>query len=118
MGDDSDNSEDDFTTWAPWDSWYQNIDIAIVVQPSNLIWKQVEWAINEYDMIQDGDKILVAVSGGTNSLCLLNILLAWWLKSRVKYEVAAVTVDPLTWDYDPSPLKRYMQSLGVEYFYE
>ncbi|MDH7602159.1 MAG: ATP-binding protein [Armatimonadota bacterium] len=54
--------------------------------------KKVDKAIREYSMIEEGDRILVAVSGGKDSLCLLQ-LLKWRLKySPVKYELAAAHV--------------------------
>ena len=36
----------------------------------------------------------------------------------ITFELGAVTVDPETPSYDPSPLKQYLASLGVPYFYE
>ena len=36
----------------------------------------------------------------------------------IEFEFGAVTVDPQTPSYDPSPLKKYLASLNVPYFYE
>jgi tRNA 2-thiocytidine biosynthesis protein TtcA len=69
-------------------------------------------------MIRDGDRVLLGLSGGKDSLSLLHILLHLREKSPVKFELAACTVDPQSPEYDPSPLKAYLAELGVPYFYE
>jgi len=68
-------------------------------------------------MIRDGDRVLVAVSGGKDSLTLLQILLHLQRYAPVEFHVGAITVDPLIEGFDPSHLKPYMESLGVEYHY-
>ena len=75
-------------------------------------------AILEYGMIREGDRVLVGVSGGKDSLTLLHVLLALRARSPVKFELGGVTVDPQTPEYDPSPLKAYFASLHLPYFYE
>ncbi|XP_049852081.1 uncharacterized protein LOC126329096 [Schistocerca gregaria] len=82
------------------------------------VFKRMVAAIREFDLIQPGDRILVAVSGGKDSLTLLNMMLKARRHLPFKYEVAAITVDPQTLEYDPSPLKNYMAQLGIEYFYD
>ena len=80
--------------------------------------KLVGKASFDFGMIREGDRILVGVSGGKDSLTLLNALRDRQRRSKVKFEVAACTVDPMAPEYDPSPLKTYMASLGVRYFFE
>ncbi len=69
-------------------------------------------------MIKEGDRILVALSGGKDSLSLLHLLLEKQKRAPIRFEVAAATVDPQAPEYDPSVLKEYMKSIGVRYFYE
>eukprot|EP00961_Rhodomonas_salina_P054017 725391-Rhodomonas_salina.1 len=69
-------------------------------------------------MIKDGDRVLVGLSGGKDSLSLLHILLALKRKAPIHFEVGACTVDPQTPEYNPSILKEYLKTLGVPYFYE
>jgi len=74
-------------------------------------------AMIEFDMIRPGDKVLVGVSGGKDSLALIHSLLEFKRSLPIQFEIAAATVDPMTADYDPSPLKEYFASLGVTYYY-
>ena len=85
--------------------------------PKKLI-KKVMAAVNEFQMIQDGDKIIACISGGKDSLTMLHVLRHMQKVSAKKFELAAATVDPQTPEYDPSPLKDYMRHLGIPYFYE
>ncbi|KAG2377967.1 hypothetical protein C9374_008589 [Naegleria lovaniensis] len=79
----------------------------------------VKRAIREYDMIRDGDRLLLGLSGGKDSLTLLHVLHALQYSNLgVKFEFGACTVDPQTASYDPSPLINYCKQLGVPYFYE
>jgi tRNA 2-thiocytidine biosynthesis protein TtcA len=69
-------------------------------------------------MIQPGDRILLGLSGGKDSLSLLHILLHLQKHAPISFEVAAVTVDPQSDAFDPSSLIPYLKSLGVPYFYQ
>jgi tRNA 2-thiocytidine biosynthesis protein TtcA len=75
-------------------------------------------AISDFDMIRHGDRILLGVSGGKDSLSLLHILLHLRQYSPVAFELGAITVDPRAEGFDPGPLRPYMESLSVPYFYE
>ena len=77
-----------------------------------------EKIISDFEMIRQGDRILLGVSGGKDSLSLLHILLHLRGYSPVAFELGAVTVDPQVEGFDPSPLRPYMESLSVPYFYE
>eukprot|EP01064_Diplonema_japonicum_P028758 TRINITY_DN4497_c0_g2_i11.p1 TRINITY_DN4497_c0_g2~~TRINITY_DN4497_c0_g2_i11.p1 ORF type:complete len:983 (+),score=251.36 TRINITY_DN4497_c0_g2_i11:46-2994(+) len=72
-------------------------------------------AIKTYNMINEGDNILVGLSGGKDSMVLLHVLLAIQKVSPVKFKVGAATVNPMTPEYDPTPLVKYVTGLGVEY---
>lgn len=75
-------------------------------------------AIADYDMIREGDRVLLGLSGGKDSLSLLQVLLHLKQKAPLKFDVAACTVDPQSDQYDPSTLKPYLARLGTKYFYE
>lgn len=82
------------------------------------IQKTVGRAIKDYGMIRDGDKVLIGISGGKDSLTLFHILRNLQRKAPIKFELGCVTVDPQTPEYDPSPLKAYFKAMNVPYFYE
>ena len=77
--------------------------------------------INQYDMIKDGDRIMVCVSGGKDSLTMLHLLKYYqssiFNMKGIKVDIAAATVDPGTDAYDPSPLIDYMKQLDIPYFF-
>jgi tRNA 2-thiocytidine biosynthesis protein TtcA len=75
-------------------------------------------AIADYAMIREGDRVLLGLSGGKDSLSLLHVLLQLQKKAPVRFELAACTVDPQSPDYDPSPLRPYLAELGVRHFLE
>ncbi|XP_067948234.1 uncharacterized protein [Watersipora subatra] len=78
-------------------------------------------AINDFGMIKDGDKLLICLSGGKDSLSLLHALKQYQhvaSSKGVTFSMAAATVDPGSTAYDPCPLIPYLAELGIPYFYE
>ena len=78
-------------------------------------------AMEEFDMLKDGDRVMVCLSGGKDSLSLLHTMKQYqhYLKKKnISFELGAVTVDPMTPSYDPSPLIKYCAALGVPYAFE
>ena len=89
--------------------------------PTKEIFKPYVEAVTEFNMIKDGDKMLVCLSGGKDSLSLLHCVRQYqfYAKSQgINFQFGAVTVDPMSSSYDPRPLIPYLEQLGVEYFYE
>lgn len=74
-------------------------------------------AIVDFSMIRPGDRVLLGLSGGKDSLSLLHVLLELRDKAPVRFELGAATVDPCIEGFDPSFLKDYVSVLGVPYFY-
>lgn len=87
------------------------------IKPPKSLQKSVGKALVDYQQIHDGDKILLGLSGGKDSLSLLHLMLHFQRHAPVKFELGAITVDPQADDFDPSPLIPYMESLGVPYHY-
>jgi len=69
----------------------------------------------EYGLIEDGDRILVALSGGKDSLMLLRLLAhqSRLYKPSIKVEAAHVIMDNIPYETDRSYLVRYCEELGV-----
>ncbi len=86
--------------------------------PPKALLRPIGKALVEHGMIRDGDRILLGVSGGKDSLSLLHCLRHFQRHAPVKFELGAITVDPQVEDFDPSALKPYLAELGVPYFYE
>lgn len=72
-------------------------------------------AIADFNMIQDGDRVMVCISGGKDSLTMLNILLALREHAPINFEILAVNLDQKQPDFPEEVLPQYFESLGVEY---
>ena len=75
-------------------------------------------AVAEYDMISEGDKIAVGISGGKDSVALLAGLVKYRSYADFNFEIVAVTLDPCfnNVETDYSPIKELCDELGVEYY--
>lgn len=89
-----------------------------VVKPPKSLMRCVGRAIADYDMIRDGDRIMLGLSGGKDSLSLLHILKHLQTYAPVKFELAAMTVDPMIEGFHPEHLKPYLATLNIPYFFE
>ncbi len=69
----------------------------------------------EYNLIDDGDKIAVGLSGGKDSLTLLTALKRYQSFSPQKFELIAIAVDLSNGKMDFSPLTQYCDDLGVPF---
>lgn len=76
--------------------------------------------ISKYQLIRDGDKIAVGVSGGKDSVVLLKLLAEYRRFSPEKFDLIAITIDLDFTDSNPdfTPIKNLCEELGVEYFVE
>ena len=89
--------------------------MAVLKGPEFYISKRVGKAIHDYGMLSDGDKILVAVSGGKDSLTLQKVLLDRQSFVPIKYELLAVHIDMGYPCQHPKILAKYFEKLGVAY---
>jgi predicted PP-loop superfamily ATPase len=58
-------------------------------------------AIRDFEMIKEGDRVLIAISGGKDSVAMVHILKYFQSVSPVKFSLGGVTVDPQVNEYKP-----------------
>lgn len=87
------------------------------IRPPQKLMKYVIQGVMQFDMIQEGDRLLLGLSGGKDSLSLLHCLLELKRKLKTNFEIEVCTIDPMTPSFDPSPLIPYVESLGLKYHY-
>ena len=75
-------------------------------------------AIDDYNMIEDGDKIAVGLSGGKDSITLLMALKALQRFYDKKFELVAISINPGFEFFNGGFLKNLCQDIGVEYVEE
>ena len=77
--------------------------------------RQVGQAIADYAMIEEGDRVMVCLSGGKDSYGLLEILLGLREKSPVTFDLVAVNLDQKQPGFPADVLPRYLEAQGVAY---
>ena len=92
--------------------------MSILQGPEFYISKRVGKAIIDYNMLSDGDKIAVAVSGGKDSLTLLRVLNDRRAFVPIKYEILAVHIDLGYPRSSAKALEKYFKKIGVNYHIE
>ncbi|MFT7227897.1 MAG: tRNA 2-thiocytidine biosynthesis protein TtcA [Methylophilaceae bacterium] len=72
-------------------------------------------AIGDYNMVEDGDTVLVCMSGGKDSFTMLMILLALQERAPITFKIIAMNLDQKQPGFPEHILPEYFENLGVEY---
>jgi tRNA 2-thiocytidine biosynthesis protein TtcA len=79
------------------------------------LYRRMRDCIERWRLIEPGDRLLVAVSGGKDSYCLLDLLAHYQRAQGRSFELVAVHLDQRQPGYDGEPLRRWLQDSGLDF---
>jgi len=85
---------------------------------SKRLHRQVGQAVTDFNMIEDGDKVMVCVSGGKDSYAMLDILINLKQRAPIKFDLIAVNLDQKQPGFPEDVLPAYLKSRGVDFHIE
>ena len=89
----------------------------VLVDLEKTLLRKVGEAIHRFDMIRHGDRVAVAVSGGKDSVTMLEVLLLLQKRAPIDFSVCAFTVEQGKFLKPVGPIGEHIRSLGIEWTY-
>ena len=80
--------------------------------------RQMGQAIIDYNMVEEGDKVMVCMSGGKDSYAMLDILLKLKARAPIHFDIVAVNLDQKQPGFPEHVLPEYLGKLGVPFHIE
>lgn len=97
-----------------------NVEGALATKSAELRRKKIRGdvgkAVADYSMIEDGDKVMVCISGGKDSFVLLDTLLHLQRVAKINFRVVAVNLDQKQPGFPDHVLPEYFESRGIDYY--
>lgn len=92
----------------------EEIEKSILTTYKKSIWRKFLKAINDFDMVQDGDKIAIGVSGGKDSLLLVKLFQELKKDKRKNFDFKAVSLNPGFRNSDLDNFKNNLDKLNID----
>jgi tRNA(Ile)-lysidine synthase TilS/MesJ len=89
-----------------------------LIKIPKMMMRPIGRAIADFQMIREGDRVLLGLSGGKDSLTLLHVLRHLQRHAPIDFEIGAITIDPMIPGFDPSVLKPYLEEMEIPYIYD